>query len=192
MWNSVSLLQTIGSISLILALIGGVLAAGAGAVASLASNRAADIQKMENDRLIAEANAKAATANARAEQARLELTVLRAKIAWRRVTSAQAEALKIALTGETFEVWTSFVGADPESTIFRNELDLALQNAGLKTKYFSGWEVAVGTKVVGPESPQKLKLMASLMEAGLPFVGEGPGAFAPNDLVIIVGTKPEP
>jgi hypothetical protein len=153
-------------------------------IASVASNRASDILQREADTKIAQANALAATAG-------LETIRLQAKMAWRRVTPEQKNALIQSLKGSRFEVWTSFVGQDPEATIFRNELDQALTEAGLRTKYFSGWEVAIGLKVVGPDSDEKRRIVEAFSKAGFQFSVDGPGQFAKDDIVIIVGTKPE-
>jgi hypothetical protein len=154
-------------------------------IASVASNRASGILQREADTKIAQANALAAAAG-------LETLKLREKMSWRRINPEQQTKLITSLEGNSFEVWTSWVGNDPEATIYRNELDEALRNAGLKTKHFSGWEMAIGLKVVGPESKHKSQLIKAFEAANLQFSIEGPGSFAKDDLVVIVGTKPEP
>lgn len=185
MWSNLSLLNAVAFWGLWVAAISGGTAAIAGLAGGLAATRASDIASNAAEIKIAEANA-------RANEAKLETARLWQKMAWRRVTAEQRESLKRALHGEDFDVWTSFVGNDPEARIFRGEIDSALLAAGLKTKFFSGWEVAIGLKVVGPTSEHKTSLMGALNAAHIPFTEEGPGKFQPNDLVIIVGTKPEP
>lgn len=151
----------------------------------MASSRASDFLQREANIQIAQANAVAATA-------RLETLKLQEKMAWRRLAETQSAALHEALAGQSFEVWTSWVGNDPEATLFRNEIDKALTNAGLKTKYFSGWEMALGLKIAGPDTASKAKLIDAFNRAGLHCTVEGPSSFMKDDLVIIVGTKPEP
>ncbi|MCA1827925.1 MAG: hypothetical protein ABR567_22445 [Myxococcales bacterium] len=54
---------------------------------------------------------------------------------WRRVTPEQHASLIESLHGESFEAWVSFVGIDPEATEFHADIQQALKDAGLKTKY---------------------------------------------------------
>jgi hypothetical protein len=185
LWNSANSLQAWGSGLLWIAAIAGGISVVTSFVSSVFSNRATDIVQRDADTRIASANALSAAAG-------LETMRLREKMAWRRVTAEQTQTLKDDLAGQEFEVWTSFVGSDPETTIFRNEIDSALKQSGLRTKYYSGWEVALGLKVLGPESEEKAKLISALKRANFAFTVEGPGSFSPSDLVIIVGTKPEP
>lgn len=185
MWNSAATLGVIGTWGVWLAATFAVLAAISGLIGGVAANRSADIINRE-------ANKKIAEANERAEAARLETARIWEQVAWRRVSNQQRAILRELLKGETFEVWTSFVGHDPESAIFRNELDAALREAGLKTKFFSGWEVAYGLKISGAPSSERDKLAQAFHAAGLQFTVEPPGSFAKNDLVVVVGTKPEP
>lgn len=141
------------------------------------------------------ANAAAATANERAALLEVEAAKLRGAAAWRRLTVEQHEKLKESLDGQSFEVWTSFVGADPESTVFRNDIDKALSAGGLKTKFFSGWSVAVGLQITDTPGPQRDALIRAFTAASLPFkvvpVLQSNGNFG-KELTIIVGTKPPP
>jgi hypothetical protein len=185
MWGSVSSLQSISTVLLWIAAISGGVSVVTSFVASVASNRASNMLQRDADTKIAQANALAAAAG-------LEALQLKAKMAWRRVTAEQHQALIDSLKGQEFEVWTTFVGNDPEATIYRNEIDKVLSEAGLKTKYYSGWEMALGMKVAGPESKQKALLVKAFQNAGLQFSVEGPSQFMKDDLVVVVGTKPEP
>lgn len=77
-----------------------------------------------------------------------------ARTAWRTVTHKQRKILVNTLRGHQIEVWNSWVGDDPEATLFRHDIDAALVEAGVKTKYFSGWAMAVGLKIVNvPGAP---------------------------------------
>ena len=84
------------------------------------------------------------------------------------------------------------MGHDSQATVFRSELNATLHMAGLRTQFHSGWERAVGLKIAGQPTPQRERVVNAFRAAGLEFVVEPPGEFAKNDLVVIVGTKPEP
>ncbi len=185
MWNSAPALAVIATWGLWLAAIFATIATAAGLVGGIAAKRESDITSSEAARSIA-------AANERAEAARLETVRLWNRMAWRRLDAHRRSALITALRGANFSVWTSFVGNDPEATIFRNELDEALQAAGLRTQYFAGWERAMGLKIAANPSPERDRLATAFRSAGLEFTLEEPGQFAPNDIVIIVGNRPEP
>ena len=185
MWNSASSASSIAWWSFVAASVFGAVAMLAGFIRGVVANRAADLAKVDADQRIAGADARAA-------EAKLETADIWLQVGWRRISREKADALKMALQGSKFSVWTTFVGADPEATIFRNELDAALVEAGLETKFFSGWERAVGLKIAGSPSAERDRLAAAFAAARLLFTIEGPGEFAKDDLVIIVGTKPEP
>lgn len=184
-WNSASTLQTWSSLLLWVAAVAGAVSVATSLISSVFSDRATGILQRDADIKIASANRLAA-------EARLETVRLQSKMAWRRVTAEQQAILRDGLREEPIEVWTTFVGSDPESKLYRDEIDAALRQAGLQTKYFSGWEVSVGLKIVGPDSPAKHRLVDVFHRAGFQFTVEPPGEFSPNDLVIIVGTKPDP
>jgi hypothetical protein len=144
----------------------------------------------------AKAAAGAAAANERAALLEQETTRLKIAAAWRTIKKEQYDSVVATLRGQTFEVWTTFVGDDPEATLYRNDIDKMLQDAGLKTKYFSGWKVSIGLKIVADPIPEFAVLEAAFRQAGIPFHVEQrddnldfrrfPG------LLIIVGTKPSP
>lgn len=101
------------------------------------------------DERISANEAETARAKAETAQAILEQERLKALMAWRRVTPAQAQKLAIALKGQKIELWLAGVGNDPEAMVYRSDLDVALTAAGITTKYFSGYASAVGLSVKG-------------------------------------------
>lgn len=135
-----------------------------------------------------------AASQERVAHAELETQRLRAAMAWRRVNSAQRAALVAALRGSELTVWTSWVGRDPEATLFRNDVDAALREAGIQTRYFSGLDVALGFRLVGPPGEDRDTLERAFASAGLPFdLVEAPTRGDNlGGLAIVVGTKPEP
>lgn len=186
MWNNAAILGQIASAMLWVAAVSGVLAAVAGFVSGVTANRASTILAEQSAERVAQANA-------RAEEARLETQKLRERVSWRSLSRGQFETLAESLKGEAFEVWTSWVGNDPEATNFRTQLDSALSEAGLKTKFFSGWALAVGLQVIGPASSEKDRLIRAMQAAGLePIEGKSHPEWFPEDLTIIVGTLPPP
>lgn len=185
MWNDAALLGSLGASALWVSAIAAMVATAAGLFGGIAANRSNDLTtRASNERI--------AAANARAEEAKLETVRLWSQVSWRRVTPDQAARLATALAGQSFEVWTTYVGKDPESNIYRDEIDAALRAAGLTTKGFSGWTVALGLKVAGPDSDEKEALVGALRAAGFRLEVEGPSSFMKDELVMIIGTKPEP
>jgi hypothetical protein len=143
----------------------------------------------------AEANAREAEANARAEEARLELEQLKAKMAWRRVTKEQHNILVSELKGKPIRVWLTFVGTDPESTVFRDDLNRALTEAGVETEYFSGYGMAVGLTISNDKGQARDWLIRALEKTGLPLTQvdtKGMIGGLEGQLEIRVGTKPPP
>jgi hypothetical protein len=135
---------------------------------------------------------RAATFEKEAAVARQETEKLKASVAWRRLSKEQYEGLIEALHGQTFEVWLTFVGDDPESTTFRSELDQALTKAGLKTNYFSGYAMAVGLQIRNHPGPQMDAIVTAFNKVGIPFVITEPGKMFKDKLEILVGSKPPP
>jgi hypothetical protein len=154
--------------------------------------RFADQRIAANEAETAKANAEAAKANAEAAHAKLEQEKLKAEMAWRRVAPAQAKLLAEALAGAQLETWLTFVGADPEATVFREDINEALIAAGIKTKFFSGYDRAVGLVVKGGAPEQQAQLVNALRSAGLQAVQSPEPGFAKNELEVLVGTKPPP
>lgn len=150
------------------------------------------VRERYSDERIARNEAEAALANEAAAVARLETERLRQQMAWRRLTSEQHKALVGALKGSDIELWNMFVGHDPESQTYRRDLDAAFAEAGVKTKYYSGWEVAVGLQVTHVPSAAFDLLTRALQTAGISYTLKEPkgneGITA--ELGILVGTKP--
>lgn len=116
-------------------------------------------------------------------------------MAWRRISKQQHDFLIQNLKGKDLgELWLSFVGDDPESTLYRNDIFQSLTDSGVETKYFSGYKVAVGLTIAGANSEAKSILVGTLTEAGIPFqnVLEAKFSKAGNNLELLVGTKPPP
>ncbi len=138
------------------------------------------------------ARSQIAVANAEAAQARLETEHLRQQMAWRRISPQQHAIIVDALRGHKITVWTSWVGKDPEATVFRNDIDQTLKDAAVETKYFSGWEMAIGLKLTEtPAGEDRDLLIAAFRKAGIEFIPV-PRSRGGEELEIIVGTKPPP
>ena len=151
--------------------------------------------RLEQGRLKAQIAAneeETAKANAEVAQARLEQERLKAQMAWRRVSLEQARQLANALKGKSLKLWLTFVGADPESTVFREDINQALTVAGVKTEFFSGYERAVGLTLKGGTPEERTALIHAFRTAGLPLVESADPGFMKGELEILVGTKPPP
>lgn len=145
--------------------------------------RASDITK--ND-----ADIKIASANARAEEAQLKTEELRARFAWRRLTLEQFQALADSLRGFEGEVWLDWVKTDPETEIFRNELEGAFKEAGVEVRGFRGWTKVLGMHVDGEPSPRRERLVTALQGAGIAVDVVSDDNDRPRDwLRVIVGTR---
>ncbi len=142
----------------------------------------------------AKANENAARLQREAEQARLEIVKLNQKMAWRRLSSNQYQILVNELKKNTFtEVWLTFVGDDPESITFREDINRAFSEAGIEAKFYSGYKVAVGLSIKGPDGKEKDALRSAFAEAGLQLdEGQGDSLHNGKKLEITVGTKPPP
>ncbi len=89
-------------------------------------------------------------------------------------------------------MWVTFVGNDPEATVFRQDVNSALEAAGVKTKFFSGYERAVGLKVIGGTPEQRARLVNAFAAAGIPAVDTPEPSLIKSGLEVLVGTKPPP
>ena len=125
------------------------------------------IRERYADERIAANEAETAKAKAEAAQARLEQERLRAQMAWRRISPEQAQHIVQALRGEKIEMWVTFVGHDPEATVFREDVNAVLSAAGVKTKFFSGYERAVGLVAKGGLAEQRAKIVEAFTAAGV-------------------------
>jgi hypothetical protein len=148
-------------------------------------------EKFADERISAN-EAETAKAKAETAQAMLEQERLKSQMSWRRVTPIQAQQLAIALSGTSIEPWLAWVGNDPEATVFRGDLEAALTAAGVNTKYFSGYTMAVGLSVKGGTSKDRQILLQAFHAAGLLLVESDQEGLMPGELEITVGTKPPP
>lgn len=148
-------------------------------------------EKFADERISAN---EAETAKAKAETAKalLEQEQLKATMAWRRVSHSQAQHLASVLKGARLELWLTWVGDDPEATVFRGDLDAALTAASVKTKYFSGYARAVGLSVKGGTPKECHLLLQAFHATGLPLVESDQQGMMKGELEITVGTKPPP
>lgn len=211
LWGwSFSALETLVKLTLWAAGILGVLAAVSAFVSGYVGYELADAIQRASDERVADAkgaaaaaneaagraNASAAAANERAAILEKEAAVLRIAAAWRSITAEQYGVLKTSLSGQHFEVWTSWVGSDPEATQYRFQIDKALRDAGIKTKYFSGWERVAGLQITNVPGPERDALVAAFTDANIPFVLVDPSQqvyqSVMHQLAIVVGTKPPP
>lgn len=127
-----------------------------------------------------------------AKQAQLE-GVAEAQQRWRRISPEQHTSLVASLRGHPIEVWVSFVGADPEAAMFHADIEHALKVAGLKTKFYSGWERAVGLSITDVPGPDHDILLTAFRQAGLRVLSTPPPRERfQNQLMVIVGSKPPP
>ncbi len=174
------------------ALVLGVLATYAIVVSGSIRDRELKKELKEKDDRISSANERAKQLEKDAANARLEQERLKSVVAWRSLTKEQHDPLITSLKGHKFSVWTSWVGKDPEATIFRNQIDATLKEAGLETKHFSGWEMAIGLQIRNLPGKDYDILMRAFQKANIPFESVSPNNFSPDELLIIVGTKPPP
>ena len=144
------------------------------------------------DERISANEAETARAKAETAQAILEQERLKALMAWRRVTPAQAQKLAIALKGQKIELWLAGVGNDPEAMVYRSPLDAANTIGRITTKYFSGYARAVGLSVKGGTLQERQALLRAFHVAGLPLVESEQEGLMKGQLEITVGTKPPP
>lgn len=129
-----------------------------------------------------------------AAQAKAEQERLKASMAWRRISPSQANTVAAVLRGHDITVWTSWVGADPESSVYRGDIDAMLKAAGVKTQYFSGWVTSVGLQIVEEPKETHDLLASAFLAADISFVSV-PRTKMMDGLpgpLIIVGTKPPP
>lgn len=150
------------------------------------------IRDRYSDERIAENEAETARAKEETAKALLEQSRLKREMAWRTVTMDQAVKLSDALKGGPNELWLSWVGDDPEATWFRDNLHHVLSNAGVKTKFFSGYSRAVNLSVKGGTFEERKFIAEAFQAAGIPCVVTNDRGHFGEDLEILVGTKPPP
>jgi len=194
MWNSLPVLNAIAFWGLWIAGVAGAVAALAGLAGGIAASRASDITTQASERSIATANSRAAVANARAEQARLQVAQIVEAQSWRIISPEQKAKLIEALKGKNLKIWTSFVGDDPEAVQYRNQIDEALKEAGVETHYFSGWQQAAGVSLLGNDTPERRAFADAFAIAGIHVELKPPhpnSNFGTEYPCLLVGTKPE-
>jgi hypothetical protein len=185
MWNSPSFLNTVSVLALWVAAVCGGLTVVSSFIGGLAASRASDL--VRND-----AEIRIADANARAEEARLKAAKIEEGLQWRHLSIEQHAILVRELRGKLHKAWTTFVGDDPEATLYRLQFDNALREAGVETSFFSGWKNAAGVSVLGNPGPERDALSEALKEAGIPHVVEPPHSiFGKEYPALVIGTKAE-
>ena len=142
------------------------------------------IRERYADERIAANEAEAAKAKAETARALLEQERLKAQMAWRRIGPIQAQRIAEGLRGEQLEVWVTFVGNDPEATVYREDINSALAAAGVKTKFFSGYERAVGLSVKGGKPEQRARLVNAFAAAGVAAVDSPEAGFMKTELEV--------
>jgi len=153
----------------------------------------------DSDEKIASALESAATANARAAEANLELAKLKERISPRALTPDQFEHLK-ALRGKVTELVVMSV-SDAEAAMFALQIANALRALGIAVRYppATNARVVAGVFVIFPPSMNRFERSAIatiLSEAGMQSEGSPertwlpPGDFPEDEIVIFVGQKP--
>nr|WP_236165598.1 hypothetical protein [Pseudomonas fulva] len=182
------LADAIYSVSNFILILGAAMAL-AGTLGTAVSGKVRD--RFSDERISAN---EAVTALAKKEtaEALLEQQRLKADMAWRIVTKAQAVALAEGLKGGPKEVWLTWVGNDPEATLYREQLDQFFSAIGIKTKYYSGYVRAVGLNVCGGTEQERKIFSDAFTAAGIPHEVSDQSEMHDNTLEILVGTKPPP
>lgn len=197
--NSAAQIMTV--IGALFALVGTIAAVWSGGIKEQYSNEKIQQNKVQSEVAIAEtAKANAETEKAReqiaflsskAEQAKLEQERLKAQLAWRRLSEVQYSTIKKEILGNLVsELWVTFVKNDPESNLFREDINSALESSGVKTKYYSGYTMAVGLNIIGPPSKDRDLLIRAFEKAGLVFNVKDENGFSNGQLQVLVGSKP--
>ena len=134
--------------------------------------------------------AETAKAKAEAAQANLQQEKLKAQMAWRRISIEQAKVIIAGFQGSGIEPWLSFVGNDPEATIFHEDINQTLTIAGITTKSYSGYSRAIGLGVRGGKAEERAAIVRAFTTAGVPIIETHEPGFFKEQLEILVGSKP--
>lgn len=114
------------------------------------------------------ASEEAAKLTKEAEEARLETERLKKQLAWRDVTSKQAEALRMALQKTPIEVTVFWIAGDAEGSAFARRLAEVLLSAGSKISAFAPMgmlgQEKHGLSISGSER-EECELLASALRA---------------------------
>lgn len=146
----------------------------------------------------AKANADAAIANSVAlnakveiEKAKTEQERLKLQMSWRTLSAEQSVIIgKTLREGGVLQVWLTFVKEDPESNIFREDINQSITSAGIKTKYYCGYTMAVGLKVKGGSVENRQLVLRAFSEACVLIMESSEPGFNNGELEILVGSKP--
>ncbi|OBU39634.1 hypothetical protein CTM76_08445 [Photobacterium phosphoreum] len=127
-----------------------------------------------------------------AEQARLEQQRLKAQLAWRRLNKEQIIILKNNLNNQINDkIWLTFVGDDPESRLYYEDFNNVFSSLNIPTKFFNGYTMAVGLRILGADSESKSVVIDAFKKAGIPFDIAIESKFNYDKGVeILVGSKP--
>ena len=186
---SQSLADLIYSISGVLIVVGAI----TGLLGTVGNFWSGGIREIYSNERIAANEAETARAKEETQKAILEQQRLKSEMSWRRVSADQAAVLSLAMRDAPKEVWLSWVGEDPEATVYRNDLEAALKAAGVNAKYFSGYAVAVGLSIKGGTAEERELIKRAFTLAGIDIsISDQAGFYGKNELEILVGTKPPP
>ena len=202
MWTlSTQSLQTFSQLLLWVTAIAGGVAVVTGFLSTVLANKASDAIQAEADKRIAEANATATTATVRVEEARteaarlteraaqlekdaaearLEQERLKALVAWRPWSPAQAARLEAAVRGSRAGVLIEYDSSDTETRWFAINLGRSFEAAGWQVGLTSGTTAgAISFGLFAPNGPQPSTdvVRRGLAAAGVPFVTDEPPPF---------------
>jgi hypothetical protein len=170
------------------AAVAGAISVTSALVSAVVAYKVTDFVQREADKRISEANEGAAKANERAGKLQLEAERLKQTLSWRRLTSAQYDAIFLALKGRPMlEASVQWVATDSESWQFADDLIRALRASGVVVREVKGLHGDIGLKISSGTSPLGNIFKDAFAAAGLPMdetVLPGSG------IVIVVGTKP--
>ena len=125
------------------------------------------------------ANARVASANARASIAEATAARLRAQLAWRRIDSERkAEMLKATAPGSTFRLKIEYSNGDPESNVYAHDIGSVFETQGWTVGYDTGGYD--GTPIFGVRAPMcdppldaaSKMVQAALRAAGIDYTEE--------------------
>lgn len=196
---SSSLVETIAFWAGVITVLSTAIAALAGSLSwyfsnkvSVAKDDALSRFKTESKVAIAEADARAAEANKKAEEERLERLKLEAKVSWRRLSPEQHDKLVQALSAHSFAMYFEYSQSDPEAVQFAEDIFKSLKDAAGITVYPHPLVLPPappGVTVSGSLGEDKKALEFALTRAGIKFKSDGNSTGVPR---ISIGSKPSP
>ncbi|MER8925801.1 hypothetical protein [Mesorhizobium sp. M0859] len=155
---------------------------------------ASGVRAFHADSEISEAQQRASEANERAAQLSLEAARLKQIAGWRSLTKHQLDTLERELRGQSFDLWVTTVGDDPEASILHEQIFNAMKQIGLNVHWFSGYTRASGVTISSGGYPGEGEIQAAFQKAGLHYANmDGPGAMSQGKCAeLLVGSKPPP